>query len=637
MKFKQYIFLLICSTSLLAQESSLLDLGFEELMKMRITSFDGTPKEINRTPAAIHVISSEDIRSSSARSVPELLRGAPGLQVSQIDAHTWAISSRGFSRRYSNKLQVLIDGRSIYTPLFSGVHWELSDMPLGEIERIEIIRGPGGPLWGANAVNGVINIITKSANQTAGNYLSFGAGSFHKNFGTYRFGEVLDEKDLAYRVSLSGNQTGHFKGEGSDNKKDDWEQLRLSSRIDWQPDEFNSFNTSFGAFYLNTEKEINVIAPGNIRTQIYDESLHSSGFFWQGSWDRTIDMRNHFFAQLSYDQYDKEDVDREEASKTYSLDVRHAYEYSDKHKFTIGGGYKFYQDNYNNSDFLGFTPDSQTTGLFTLFIQDEITLFPEELFLILGTKYEYNDHTKSEFQPSVKLSWIPSEIHSFWASVGRAVRTPNRADEDIRNRLFFAGPTEVNLEGTRKIRSEELIAYEAGYRYGPSDSPWTFDLSLFYHDYDRLNDFESAGSSFVINNEAEGYSYGAEVFVNYELMEDWNLKGSYSVLEDRLEGGEVFAGGNVANMASLQSEVNLTQELTFYQNLYYTDHYSSARYSYNDSYKLDVGLRWAITDKFTMTAWGLNLLDPSTLEYADDETGPAELPRSFYVQLEWEF
>jgi iron complex outermembrane receptor protein len=211
------------------------------------------PKKWKNTPAAIHVISKEDIASSSARSIPELLRGVPGIHVAQLDSNTWAVSSRGFTRRYSNKLLVLIDGRSIYTPLFSGVHWELNDIPLANIDRIEIIRGPGGSLWGANAVNGIINVITKSAIDTQGNYLKLGAGSFHKGFGTYRYGGINDDNNFAYRVTFNGKRNGHFNTTTNGNNKDDWKQLRLSTRIDWQPNNKDLITFSSGSYIHTSE------------------------------------------------------------------------------------------------------------------------------------------------------------------------------------------------------------------------------------------------------------------------------------------------------------------------------------------------------------------------------------------------
>lgn len=621
----------------MAQESNLLDLSLEELMEVKITSFDGTPKKLKNVPAAVYVISSEDIKKSSARSVSELLLGVPGLQVSQIDAHTWAIGSRGFTRRYSNKLQVLVDGRSIYSPLFSGVHWEFNNIPLSDIDRIEIIRGPGGSLWGANAVNGVINIITKSADQTTGNLLELGVGDFYKSSFNYRFGETLDDQVLSYRLTISGNQTGHFKTSDGGNKKDDWHQLRFSGRVDWQPDNENKFVTSFGTYYGETEKEINVVMPGNVFTPLHDDSLDSYGFYGVGSWEREIDMKNKFFAQFYYDYYKREDIERQEENKSYSLDLRHAYQPDDFHKFTLGAGYKLYRDNYDNADFLGFIPDSRQTGVFSMYVQDEMALVPDELSLILGTKYEYNDHTGSEVQPSAKLMWTGLESHSFWLSVARAVRTPNRVDEDVESRLYYAGPTAVKLKGSRDVKSEELIAYEAGYRYTPADQDWSFDLSLFYHDYDHLNDFENTGTALIINNAANGYTYGAEIFLECKLTENWKLKGTYSLLEDKVVSGDALSGAHVNNMASVQSEVKINKKLSFYQNLYYTDQYSSARYSYNDNYRLDLGVRWYLKENLTLSFWGINLLDPSTLEYADNETGPAELPRSFSVQLEWQF
>ena len=287
---------LFLSVSLSSQdlEENLDMLTFDDLMDIKVVSFDGTPKKWKKTPAAIHVISKEDIANSSARSITDLLRGVPGMQVAQINSHSWAISARGFNRRFSNKLLVLIDGRSVYSPLFSGVHWDMHNVPLANIERIEIIRGPGGSLWGANAVNGVINIITKPATETQGNYLSLGGGNYHNAFGTYRFGEIIPEQNLAYRLTLHSSQTGHFKNSDGTSSPDDISQFRLSSKVDWEPDAVNKFSFDAGTYNSSAENEINFRETNNALLQVRENDLDSYQHYFLTSWERYIDEKNPF-------------------------------------------------------------------------------------------------------------------------------------------------------------------------------------------------------------------------------------------------------------------------------------------------------------------------------------------------------
>ncbi|MCM8541793.1 MAG: TonB-dependent receptor [Lentisphaeraceae bacterium] len=635
-----FILIFIMLPSVFSQdlEENLDSLTFDDLMDIKVVSFDGTPKKWKKTPAAIHVISKEDIANSSARSIPDLLRSVPGMHVAQIDAHTWAISSRGFTRRYSNKLLVLVDGRSIYTPLFSGVHWDLIDLPLSTIERIEVIRGPGGTLWGANAVNGVINIITKSSIETQGSYLKLGVGNIEQGFGTYRFGEIIEENNLAYRITLSGNNKGHFKSADDSSSKDDWRNIRLSSRVDWEPTDKDKILFSGGTYFVDSERDLNTVSPlSTVITPVREDDLHSYGYHFLSRWDRELDTKSSFFAQVYYDSYYKENPGYSEGIDTYDVELRYTHELNKIHKISLGTGYRIVRDDFNSDEVIEFNPNNTQKDTFRIYGQDEISLIKNELVLILGTKYERNDHTGTEWQPSAKLIWTPNEINTFWTSISRAVRTPSRTDDDVVNRIFFAGANEFNILGDRDLESERLIAYELGYRYTPADKPLSLDLTLFYNDYNHLNDVTNTGTSFIINDDAEGYSVGAEAFIAYQVTDMWKIKSSYSFIESKFSGGNTFTGSSPQHLASLMSEYKVNNKISLFQNLYFTDQFSSPQQSINDQYRFDLGVSWQVSESLRMSAWALNLLDSHTLEFADEESANAETPRSFYIQLEYNF
>ena len=619
-------------------DKSLDDLTFDDLLDIKVVSFDGTPKKWKKTPAAAYVISKEEIASSSARSIADLLRGIPGIHVGQIDAQNWAISSRGFTRRFSNKLLVLIDGRSVYTPLFSGVHWDIQNIPLSTIERIEIIRGPGGSLWGANAVNGVINIITKSAVETQGSYLRLGGGNIEPYSGTYRFGELIENSNLAYRLTLSANQLGNFKRSDGSNKPDDMNRLRLSGRVDWEPDAFNKFMFSAGTYKATAEEEINYFDESNTLILDRENDIDTYAHYFLTRWERTINDRSSFSAQVYYDEYKKEAFDRYTKVRTYDLELRYIHELNDIHKLTLGTGYRIVRDDINNSEITRFLPERTQRDTFSLFAQDEITILKNELSLILGTKYERNDHTGTEWQPSAKLIWTPNEEHTFWGSIARSVRTPSRADEDLVNRIrFVPGPTELVTTGDRGLESERQISYELGYRYTPEKDPYSIDLTVFYNDFNHHYTTEFTGSGASITDDAEGFTTGAEGYLSYFISDKWKLSTSYSYLFMNISGSSAFRGGTPEHMASLKSEYKFTEKVSFIKSLYYFSHFASHRNEYSDAYRLDLGFKWQLSDQLTFSAWGTNLLDPQTREYGDAQTPTAEIPRAFYLQLEWNF
>jgi iron complex outermembrane receptor protein len=391
----------------------------EELMDVEVTSVSRRPEKLTEAASAIQVITGEDIRRSGANSIPEALRLAPNLQVAQVNSSQWAVSSRGFNNVLSNKLLVMIDGRTVYTPLYAGVFWDVQDALLEDIDRIEVVSGPGGTLWGANAVNGVINIITKSAKDTQGFFMEAGAGTESNGFGSMRYGGQLSP-GLYYRVYGKGfNRDELVVADGSD-AGDGWDMGQGGFRLDWEPnqDDVLTLQSDFYDSKPNPEAASDPVVAmgGNIL----------------GRWTHKISDDSDFQVQFYYDRTRRDFNDEfTENLDTYDFDAQHRFQIGDRQEIIWGLGYRRMDDSVANLELLGFDPGNKTLSLYSAFIQDEITLIEDRLRLTLGSKFEHNEYTGFEVQPSGRLAWTPSTEHTVWAAVSRAVRTPSRIDRDF--------------------------------------------------------------------------------------------------------------------------------------------------------------------------------------------------------------
>ena len=490
-------------------------LSVEELMNVEVTSVSKRVEKLSQTASAIQVITQEEILRSGASSLPEALRLATNLQVAQIDSRQWAISARGFNSTSSNKLLVLIDGRAVYTPLFSGVFWDVQDVPLADIDRIEVISGPGATLWGANAVNGVINIITKDAKDTQGLLLSGGGGTELRGFGAARYGGALGTHGH-YRIYGGGFGRDPTALPNGQDAKDDWHFGQGGVRVDWDASTISHFTVQ-GDLY---DGRIAQPTAGDIAV---------SGGNVMAKWSRTISETATVGAQLYYDRTHRnipgtfgEDLD------TYDVDLQHQLRLGTRHNVVWGLGYRLINDHVANSAALAFLPAHVARQWFTGFVQDEITVVPERFHVALGTKIEHNDYTGVEIQPSGRVNWTLGPSATLWTAVSRAVRAPSRIDRE----LFAPGQPPYFLAGGPTFHSEEELAYELGYRH--QKGGLALSVATFYSHYRGLRSLEQANppNAFpvVIGNGQDGESFGAEVAAEYSLTSAWRLWAGYTEL-----------------------------------------------------------------------------------------------------------
>jgi iron complex outermembrane receptor protein len=603
-------------------------LSIEQLFETEITTLSRRPERLTSAPSAVQVISSEDIRRSGATTLPEALRLAPNLQVAQVNSREWAISARGFTSTTANKLLVLIDGRSVYTPLFSGVFWDVQNVMLEDIERIEVISGPGATLWGANAVNGVINVISKSARDTQGALVSAGGGTFVNGFGNLRYGDKIGE-DLYFRVYGMGFDRDSTRMASGEEAVNDWRLGQGGFRTDWLP-EHGEAVTFQGDFYGGE-----VESPFSGKTRVDGQNL-------LGRWTHPIADGSDFRLQLYWDRTWRRipNVFLEELN-TYDIDAQYQTPLGERHKLMAGLGYRFMNDEVGNSPGLAFLPKHRTLQLFSGFVQDEIEAIEDSVFLTLGTKLEHNDFTGFELQPSVRASWHITTNQTLWAGVSRAVRSPSRIDTDF----FVPGtPPHRIMGGGSRFESETVIAYELGFRTQLTRKV-AASIATFFNDYDELRTVEPIAGQpgqFVILNEMSAETYGAEFSLMWQAADFWRLRGGYTFLEKNisLTGADFNQGRGEGNdphhQFLVQSTLDLPGDLEFDTVLRYVDNLNQLGPTVPSYTALDLRLAWAPNERWEVSVAGQNLLDKQHPEFGTPASRQ-EIPRSVYGKVTWKY
>ena len=431
-------------------------------MNMEITSVSKKAEKLSRTPAAVFVITSEDIRNSGARNIPDLLRMVPGMDVAQINANTWAISARGLNEEFSDKLLVLIDGRSVYTPTFGGVLWETVTMPLEDIERIEVIRGPGGAIWGANAVNGVINIITKKASETRGGMIVAGGGTLEHGFATARYGAPLGA-NADGRAYVQFENHGHLSGIPGQSGNDQWDAVRGGFRVDNSPSKRDTL-TLQGDMYNGQESQ-DVLA---LATQASTPERGTiSGGYLQTIWERKYSERADSSLQISFDRYVRS-LPFTDHRNTLDATYQYHFAWGSRQDIVTGAEYRF-TNHMSNSATVTYSAADNTRQLFGSFVQDEIEIVPDRLYFTIGVKMEHNDYTGFGAMPDARIDWEATKHDMFWAAVSRAERTPTSGDtSDHVDGGEVPGPggipVHLVVNGNPNFLDETLLAYQAGYR-----------------------------------------------------------------------------------------------------------------------------------------------------------------------------
>ena len=648
-----------------AEENSpnkdLLQLSLEDLGNIKVTTVSRKSESLSGAPSAIYVVRQEDIRRSGVNSLPEVFRTVPGMGAAQANSHQWAITVRGFNSIFANKLLVLMDGRTLYTPTFSGVYWEETDTVLEDVDRIEVIRGPGATLWGANAVNGVINIMTKTARETQGVLISGGGGAEERGFGTVRYGGQL-ATNVYYRVYGKYSNRDEFTLTDGSGAGDDWWKSQGGFRLDWEPSEANT--TTLQGDYYHGELDGQVfrlsLSPfGAFPTKFHG---HGEGANVLGRWTHTFSAESDLSAQVYFDRTDRSFGIGSEIRETFDLDTQHRFHLGPRHEIVWGAGYRYSADDETQSSDYTVSDPKLGLQLFSAFAQDQFILIPDRFNLTVGTKIEHNDFTGFELQPSARLAWTPHERHAFWAAVSRAARTPSRSERGVGFYLEppvqisdFRLPILVRAMGNPDFGSEELLAYEIGYRVQAHDR-LTLDAAAFYNVYDHLAAatalpaelrFSPEPHLFVpatYQNDLFGESYGAEVSAVWQPLDSWRLRGGYSLLKQNFhtrgpvrsfsEDGEHY---DPQQQFFVWSDTDLGRHVEWGIGFRYVD--DRRMLGIPDYTALDTRLAWKPTPHCELAIIGRNVLDPHHREAAPQiiSASKVQVDRAVYAKLTLRF
>jgi iron complex outermembrane receptor protein len=626
------------------------DMDLQALMDVDVTSVAGVAQSWFSTPAAMYVITSDDMRRAGARQLPEALRLVPGIHVSREGSRHWAVSSRGFHDRLTDKLQVLMDGRVIYDPMFAGVMWDVQDMLAEDLDRIEVVRGPGATLWGANAVNGVINIESRSAKDTQGGYVSTGTSTVERYFGEARYGGKLAD-NAWYRVWAKYADHEEFPSLGGPARDDDWGLLSGGMRVDIEGEQANLTIIGGGHYSDRMGESTRVPVPGAHMTfaAVRDDGA-ASGAHLLGRVTGRLD-HGGWTLQAYYDRTDRRIYSGLEVVRdTVDVDLRHNWRWHPTNELVWGVAWRLTSDKSKRSSFIQFNPTDRTTDTVSGFLQNTWTIIPDRLFLMAGTKLEHNDYTGFEVQPTGRLWWTPNRKHTVWASFSRALRTPSRLNSEVTyigayvdTGLAGGGPPSgvfvpVTLTGSQSLKSETLLAYEVGYR-NHSCKKVTLDVTAFINEHRAAMTYDT-GNLGRIGNMAEALSIGAETALTWQVADNWRLTGSYSFIEVESSPDNTDANGNTPHhRVTLRSELDITPDLELNTALYYVDQNPDDRAFDTNHLRLDLGVTWRPTDNLELAVWGQNLLDSRHYEgrYGLLEPAAGEVPRSFSVQLTYRF
>lgn len=640
----------------------LTQMSIEDLMNLEVTSGAKKEEPIQRTAAAIFVITSEDIRRSGATTLPDVLRMVPGLDVTQVSGNTWAISSRGFNDAFANKMLVLVDGRTVYSPVFSGVLWDAQDLLLANVDRIEVIRGPGAALWGTNAVNGVINIISKPAAKTQGVSVTAGGGNVEGGYGAAQYGGHIGSEGF-FRIFAKGFSKDSVPGNPGQGPQDGWNLEHAGFRTDWtlsprdsltvEGDLYRDSSQGTTDFTTSLAPLISVPLPG---------TLANSGGNLLARIHRTFSTRSEISLLGYYDRADSTTSFIHAAVKTIDVELEHRIEIGTRHEIVWGAGYRRIDISTNGTVAVSFVPARITENLANAFVQDEIELLPSRLRLTLGGRVERVYGGAFNFQPDARLLWTPTDRQAVWLAASRALRGISPADTSVVSNLgATAGPGGLlvvpQANGNPNMRAEALVAFQAGYRAGLT-STISIDATGFFNKYTRLRGedtgtpiFETgSGIPFLLvpetaDNKISGQTHGIEFSGTWKPISVWTLSGAYTWLDGALHDGSFGAPPNTTastlsaphHQFSIRSNLNLPHRLEFDAALYRVgplDTLGVAGY-----YRLDARFGWHVGEHAEFAIVGQNLLSANHSESPNelDWFEAVSIRRSYYAKVTWRF
>lgn len=666
------VVLFLMAYGVMGQDNDEIKLSLDKLFSLKVTSVSGTAMDLKKSPAAIYVITTDDFKKQGHRTIADALRAVPGFHVRKIAANKWAISARGDNGRFANKLLVLIDGRSVYTPLFSGVYWEIQDLALEDIDRIEVIRGPGATLWGANAVNGVINIVTKNVRDTLGGYVKLGLGNVDHWETEYRYGWQMSDNVFA-RVWGKNFDRGESETSTGLDANDSWDGGHFGMKLDWYatPLDTHSFQANYSK--LNVGGTGNLLdffgelpstavtraaAPTLIGLPLFNgQTRRSTDTNWttanaMWTWTKSLSSSSGWTFKTYYDFTDTEDDLFAERRDTFDIDFRHWFNINKTNSFIWGLNFRTTEDDIKGSDTVYLLSPQRRINTYSGFVQNT-TKITDKLSLMYGSKLEWNDQTGVEIQPSVRLTYDYTDSTTLWASWSRAVRRPSRAEDDVR--LFqLSTNTTPNLAGigfashsfktiggflagSRDQDSEELLAYEMGMRTDYFDKKIIIDFATFFFDYNNLVGLETDPSNSArqnINNKGNAHAYGAELSLKYIPTDKLDFLFNYTWFRKH---GELNEEADAEHLLFTAMNYKICKDLSWHTTVYYAGNVESIN---TKSYiNLDTGFIWKYNAHWDFSVWGKNLLDPQhaegTTEYFDDQT--YQIPRSLFFQATYRF
>ena len=637
-----------------AAQQDLKDLSLEDLMNVEVTVTSAARHEepLSKTPAAIFVLTADDIHRSGATSIPELLRLVPGVNVARLDANRWAVTIRGFNGQFANKLLVLVDGRSVYTPLFSGTWWDTLDVPLEEIERGEVIRGPGAALWGANAVNGIINIITKDSSQTLGNQVTTTIGDMDRFLGYARHGGELD--DGTWRSWVRYSKRAPLEQMDGSEGDDEWDLFHAGFRIDRAPNARDHWTISGDAYSGWVNGTISVAAPAPQYAFTGADATDVWGANVQSRWTRHFGERDELSIQGFLEHTDRTLSVFAEGRSTLGLDLQRRQPLSDSQDLTWGAALRSSYSVTTNSFDIAWRDNHRMDGVASVFAQDEIVLEPERWKLTAGTKLEYGNYTGFQLQPDLRLLYTPTERVSWWASASRAARTPSQAEQDVQAVVAVvpgAPDQYVEYLGDRNVQPETLDAFEIGYRVRPAEA-LSFDATAFYNHYRDLIVYEPgapflSGANLVVpltaTNLPSADSYGAELAADWTPAEDSRLSLAWS-----LQKVQVDTHGSQAPDASDPTGLMPESQVRLRLSRDFADHFSfdSTLYrierlqtgSIPGYWRMDASLEYRPDAQRSFAIGVQNLFHDDEPEFGASTFNPSSRMESgLYLRASWSF
>jgi iron complex outermembrane receptor protein len=637
--------------------SRLGDISLEDLLAVEVTSVSKKEEALFRAPSAIAVVTGEDIRRSGAANIPDALRLVPGLQVASVDGNKWAISARGFNSLYANKLLVLIDGRSIYNATNSGVHWDMQDLPMDEIERIEVIRGPGASLWGANAVNGVINIITKPARLTQGGAVAMSAGSLDRGSPSIRYGGRVGSETY-YRVFAKYRSLGKTTPYKAGDPADDWKVGQVGFRLDAQLSPSDTLVASASYSQGEIGNLVNVrtgLGPGDsFRSTAPNEAESVNGLL---RWNRVLSPTSDLFVQATFDKAHRSEAILDVNYDVANVEFQH-HVAAGRHDVVWGVGQRLTTDREQGTFMFSVTPASERVMLTNVFAQDEITIVPSVMSVTAGSKFEYSTLSGGSLQPSIRMSLSPTSRQNVWSAVSHAVRTPSRFELGMR--LNYAAiptpglPVLLSILGNPDFAPERVTAFEAGYRVQPI-ARVQIDATAFYNRYRDLAHFEPvtfvetipapthvvAGLQYANHDNAE--THGVETLIRVQPARRWMVEASHTLFkatyldaDDEEAVAEPINANSPSQQWQLKSRLTLPADVELDGTLFHVGELVGANApSYS---RLDIRLGWTFKGIFEASLIGQNVLEPDHLEFdfIDGLVG-SRIPRSVAARVTWQF